>query len=140
MLGGADDFMYLYREGVRSRDLEQLAEESGEKQGRKFDLERQLKESSEMGVNGLVALKIHLAIAKWQERRTLRKLEIAEQKAGSKIDLLGDPRGVVVAETLQRLEMSGDEDVARYVRLFEESQLRHHMVEATESALREMKA
>ena len=122
--------MHLYREGVRPDDLEHLALFAGEKEGVLYDFEQSLK------TMGPLQLKINLYAISWWAKRTDKALDKAFHRAGDKLNIGSDPRGVIAASKLQELE-SADSDVREYVDLHSKWETLQRMLADIHEALKE---
>jgi hypothetical protein len=108
----AEDFMYLCQEGVHADDLEYLAEVAGETEGDLHDFEQTLKKTNPL------MLRAFAAGLRWWEERTWKTLEHAQAKHGNKINIMGDQRGVVVSDTLRKLEVNDDPEALAQNKLY----------------------
>lgn len=95
----ADDYMELYRAGVRPRDLEALGERMAELHSREFDFEKEVKSES------VLALRMVIAWFKLEQRMYQRVFN----KAIGQVDFGADEeRSYVVTHVLNQLG-AGDE-------------------------------
>jgi len=125
----ANDYMELYREGVRPRDLEALGEQMAEMHGAQYDFAKEVQGSSGLSLRIMIAwlkLEQHLA------QKTFNKA-IAQVDFGA-----DEQRSYIVTHLLNQLE-AGDEHAGIAERVHQVITHDEHLQELAEAELERRK-